>query len=107
VTHTCNPSYSGGRDQEDHDSKSVQAKSSRNCILKKTHHKKKKKKERKKEKKQKEAQGAGCEFRPQYHKKKKKKQRKEIKRSHLAVPKCLFLNDLSSQVTVTTLLKHT
>jgi hypothetical protein len=43
VTHTCNPSYSGGRDQEDHDSKSVQAKSSRNCILKKTHHKKRKK----------------------------------------------------------------
>jgi hypothetical protein len=25
VTHACNPSYSGGRDQEDHHSKSAQA----------------------------------------------------------------------------------
>jgi hypothetical protein len=28
VAHTCNPSYSGGRDQEDHGSKPAQAKSS-------------------------------------------------------------------------------
>jgi hypothetical protein len=26
VTHACNPSYSGGRDQEDHSSKPAQAK---------------------------------------------------------------------------------
>jgi hypothetical protein len=28
VVHTCNPSYSGGRDQEDHSSKPAQANSS-------------------------------------------------------------------------------
>jgi hypothetical protein len=28
VTHACNPSYSGGRDQEDHDSKPAQTDSS-------------------------------------------------------------------------------
>jgi hypothetical protein len=30
VAHTCNPSYSGGRDQEDHSSKPVQANSLQN-----------------------------------------------------------------------------
>jgi hypothetical protein len=41
VAHTCNPSYSGGRDQEDQGSKAVWAHSSRDHILKKkTHHKK-------------------------------------------------------------------
>jgi hypothetical protein len=35
VTHTCNPSYSGGRDQEDQGSKSTQANSSRDPISKK------------------------------------------------------------------------
>jgi hypothetical protein len=40
VTHACNPSYSGDRDQEDWDAKPFQAKSSRDPILKKTHHKK-------------------------------------------------------------------
>jgi hypothetical protein len=34
VAHTCNPSYSGGRGQEDHCSKPAQANSSQNPILK-------------------------------------------------------------------------
>jgi hypothetical protein len=40
VAHACNPSYSGGTDQEDRGSKPVQANSSQDPILKKTHHKK-------------------------------------------------------------------
>jgi hypothetical protein len=40
VAHTCDPSYSGGRDQEDHGSKPACAKSSVGPYLKKTHHKK-------------------------------------------------------------------
>jgi hypothetical protein len=40
VANTCNPSYSGGKDQEDLGSKPAQANSSRDPILKKTHHKK-------------------------------------------------------------------
>jgi hypothetical protein len=35
VAHTCNPSYSGGRDQKDHSSKPAQGNSSRHPILKK------------------------------------------------------------------------
>jgi hypothetical protein len=35
VAHTYNPSYSGGRDQEDHDSKPVQANSSMRPYLEK------------------------------------------------------------------------
>jgi hypothetical protein len=34
VAHTCNPSYSGGRDQEDHGSKPAQAYSLRDPNLK-------------------------------------------------------------------------
>jgi hypothetical protein len=34
VAHTCNPSYSGVRDQEDHSSKPAQAHSSRDPISK-------------------------------------------------------------------------
>jgi hypothetical protein len=34
VAHTCNPSYSGGRDQEDHGSKPAWANSSQDPILK-------------------------------------------------------------------------
>jgi hypothetical protein len=41
VAHTCNPSYSGGRDQEDHGSRPDQANSSRNPILKKPNTQKK------------------------------------------------------------------
>jgi hypothetical protein len=40
VAHACNPSYSGGRDQEDHGSKSAQVNSLQDHISKKTHHKK-------------------------------------------------------------------
>jgi hypothetical protein len=40
VAHTCNPSYSEGRDQEDRSLKPAQANSLRDPILKKTHHKK-------------------------------------------------------------------
>jgi hypothetical protein len=40
VAHTCNPSCSGGRDQEDHGLKLAQATSLRDPILKKTLHKK-------------------------------------------------------------------
>jgi hypothetical protein len=36
VAHTCNPSYSGGRDRKDHDLKPAQANSSRDLISKKT-----------------------------------------------------------------------
>jgi hypothetical protein len=35
VAHPCNPSYSGGRDQEDHSSKPAQANSSTRPYLKK------------------------------------------------------------------------
>jgi hypothetical protein len=38
--HAYNPSYSGGRDQEDHGSKPGQANSSRDPISKNTQHKK-------------------------------------------------------------------
>jgi hypothetical protein len=34
VAHTCNPSYSGGRDQEDHGSKTTRVNSSRDPVLK-------------------------------------------------------------------------
>jgi hypothetical protein len=40
VAHTCNPRYSGGRDQKDHSSKSAQAKLFIRPYLDKTHHKK-------------------------------------------------------------------
>jgi hypothetical protein len=41
VAHTCNPSNSGGRDQEDHGSEPVVANSSVRPYLEKTLHKKK------------------------------------------------------------------
>jgi hypothetical protein len=40
VAHDCNPSYSGGSDQEDRDSKPAQANSSMRPYFEKTHHKK-------------------------------------------------------------------
>jgi hypothetical protein len=55
VAHTYNPSYSGGRDQEDRSQ--PKANSVQDASLKKTFTKK--------------AQGIGPEFKPQYHKKKK------------------------------------
>jgi hypothetical protein len=53
VAHTCNPSYSGGRGQEDHGSKAALHKKERAGGV---------------------AQGVGPEFKPQYWKKKKKYQ---------------------------------
>jgi hypothetical protein len=38
--HACNPSYSGGRDQEDRGLKPAQANSWQDPISKKTHHRK-------------------------------------------------------------------
>jgi hypothetical protein len=64
VAHACNPRYSGGRDQEDHVSKSALA----NRLwpyLEKTHHN---------ERDGGVVQGIGPEFKPQYCKKKKKRQ---------------------------------
>jgi hypothetical protein len=40
MAHACNPSYSGGRDQEDRGSKPACANSSGDPFLKKTHHEK-------------------------------------------------------------------
>jgi hypothetical protein len=63
VTHTCNPSYSGGRDQEDCGSKPAQANSLRDPISKKPITKKRAAGV---------AQGVSPEFKSQYHKKPKK-----------------------------------
>jgi hypothetical protein len=66
VAHACNPSYSGGRDQEDRGLKPALANSSRDPIS-----------EKKKKKSQRStggvAQCVGPEFKAQYCKKKKKK----------------------------------
>jgi hypothetical protein len=59
VAHTCNPSYSGGRDEEDCGSKLAGANSLQDLILKKTFHKKRDGGM---------AQGVGPEFKPQYRK---------------------------------------
>jgi hypothetical protein len=40
MVHTCNPSYSGGRDQEDRGSKPARANSSHETLSRKTQHKK-------------------------------------------------------------------
>jgi hypothetical protein len=61
VAHTCNPSYTGGRDQEDQDSKPVHAKISQDLISKNPS----------KEMAGGVAQGVGPEFKPQYSIKKK------------------------------------
>jgi hypothetical protein len=54
VAHACNPSYSGGRDQEDHGLKPAQANSSRDPMLKNRH----------KNRAGGLAQGEGPEFKP-------------------------------------------
>jgi hypothetical protein len=64
VVHACNPSYSGGRDQEDHNSKPVRANSLRDSSSKTPITKKRAGGM---------AQGEGPEFKPQNHEKKKKK----------------------------------
>jgi hypothetical protein len=61
VDHACNPSYSGGRDQEDPSLKPAQANSSGDPISKKTLHKKRAGGV---------AQGVGPEFKSQYCKNK-------------------------------------
>jgi hypothetical protein len=62
VAHTCNPSYSGGRDQEDHSSKPAWKNTSQDPILKIPITKRAGG----------VAQGEGHEFKPHYSKKKKK-----------------------------------
>jgi hypothetical protein len=62
VAHAYNPSYSGGRDQEDHHSNPILANSSQDPISKISNTKRGGG----------VAQGVGPEFKLQYHKKKKK-----------------------------------
>jgi hypothetical protein len=72
VAHICNPSYSGGRDQEDRGSKPTRAHSSWDPILKdrtkqkKTHHSKRAGRV---------AEGVGPKFKPQYRKNKTKQKK--------------------------------
>jgi hypothetical protein len=65
VAHTYNPSYSGGRDKEDHGLKPVWTNSSQDLISKIPNRKKVGE----------VTQGIGFEFKPWYHKKKKKKKK--------------------------------
>jgi hypothetical protein len=60
VAHTCNPSFSGGRDQEDRSSKPAPGKQFVRPYLKKNPSQKRTGGM---------AQGVGPEFKPQYHKK--------------------------------------
>jgi hypothetical protein len=62
VAHTCNSSYSRGRDQEDRGWMPTRANNPQDPTSKKTHHKKSGGL----------AQGVGPEFKPQYYKEKKK-----------------------------------
>jgi hypothetical protein len=69
VAHTCNPSYSGDRDQEDCDLKPAWANSSQDLVLKKPTQKRAGG----------VAQGIGPEFKPQYQKKEEReKERKKM-----------------------------
>jgi hypothetical protein len=65
VAHTCNPSYSGGRDQEDRGSKPAGANSLQDPISKISITKRAGR----------VAQGESPEFKPQYHHFKKKKKK--------------------------------
>jgi hypothetical protein len=78
VAHAYNPSYRGGRDQEDQGSKPAQANRSRD-LSQNTHHKKRAGGV---------AQGVGPEFKPQYHKKKKKRKEKKNFHKQPASEKC-------------------
>jgi hypothetical protein len=73
VAHTCNPSYSGGRDQEDHSSRAARANSSTRSYLKKTLQQKRAGGV---------AQDVGPEFKPQYHKNKTKQNHKIVKENY-------------------------
>jgi hypothetical protein len=66
VAHTCNPSYSGGRDQEDNGFKPAQTNSSQDPISKISNTKRAGG----------VAQGVGPQFKPQYCKKRKEKELK-------------------------------
>jgi hypothetical protein len=68
VAHSCNPSYSGGRDQEDHGSKPTQANCQPDPISKKTLHKKRASGV---------ALGVGPKFKPQYCQKQNKNKDKD------------------------------
>jgi hypothetical protein len=57
VAHACNPSYSGGRDQEGHNLKPAQANILLDLISKNLH----------KNRASEVAQSEGHEFKPQYH----------------------------------------
>jgi hypothetical protein len=67
VAHTCNPSYSGGRDQEDCSLKPAGANSSQDPISKTPNTKRAGV----------VVQAEGSEFKPQYHKKKRKEKRRK------------------------------
>jgi hypothetical protein len=74
VGHACNPSYSGGRDQEDHSSKRAWSNSSGDPISK-----------NKKPSQNRDvgvAQGVGPEFKPQNCKKKRKKEKEKEKETN-------------------------
>jgi hypothetical protein len=64
--HTCNSSYSGGKDQEDCGSKSAPGKYTRDPISKNPFTER--------------TGGTGPEFKPQYHKKRKQKKKKKKER---------------------------
>jgi hypothetical protein len=74
VAHACNPSFSGGTDQEDYSSKPAEANSSRDPILKKAI----------KKRAGGMAQGVGSEFKPQNQKPKTKNQNKKTSRGFFA-----------------------
>jgi hypothetical protein len=61
VAYACNPSYSGGKDQEDHGLKPAQENSSQHPFSKK--------KKKSKKRAGGVAQGIGPQFKPQYRKK--------------------------------------
>jgi hypothetical protein len=63
VAHTCNPTYKGGREQEDHSSKPAQANRLWDIISKK--------KKKPSQKRDGVAEGVGPEFKPHTTKKKK------------------------------------
>jgi hypothetical protein len=75
VAHACNPSYSGGRDQEDPSSKSAWTKKFARPYLEKPFTK--------------IGLGEGPEFKPQYCIKKKKKERKIYDRKTMQGGSCL------------------
>jgi hypothetical protein len=87
VAHSCNPSYSGGRDQEDHSSKPAQANSLRDLIFKNPSQKRAGG----------VAQGVDPEFEPQYHKKKKEKPHKN-KRNKCKIPLTVCITPPMTQI---------